>query len=132
MKEDSPQAEPLRVLIVDDDPQVVALLLEIVRAEGYRAESASGARAAIRMLGAFQPHVVVTDLVMPEGEGMELILHLARHDRGPAIVAMSGNPTGKLFLRASELLGVRATLHKPFRPQELQTVLRKLCSRADT
>ena len=82
------------------------------------------------MLDLFEPDVVLTDLVMPEGEGMELILHLNRRERRPAIVAMSGDPTGVLFLRASELLGVRATLRKPFRPDQLLETLQMLDAKA--
>ena len=114
---------PIRLLIVDDDPQVRAFLLTVVRAEGYEAESATGASSAIRMFESFMPDVVLTDLVMPEGEGMELIRYLARHANKPEIIAMSGNPTGKLFLHASQLLGARAVLQKPFHPNELQTLL---------
>jgi CheY-like chemotaxis protein len=112
-----------RVLVVDDDPGVVAVVLEMLTAIGYDASAAPGARSAIELLPQIRPDVVITDIVMPDGEGMELILYLARRERKPSVIAMSGNPTGVLFLRASELLGVRAVLRKPFGRKELDGAL---------
>ena len=114
---------PERVLVVDDDPGVVAVVLEMLAAIGYDATAVSGARSAIALLPQIRPDVVITDIVMADGEGMELILHLSRCERRPPIIAMSGNPTGVLFLRASELLGVRAVLRKPFGRKELEGAL---------
>lgn len=109
----------LRVLVVDDDPAVVAVIVEMLSALGYDATAAPGANTAIMILPHLAPDIVITDIVMPDGEGMELILHLARSETKPSIIAMSGNPTGMLFLRASELLGVNAVLRKPFSQSDL-------------
>ncbi|TVQ17135.1 MAG: response regulator [Spirochaetaceae bacterium] len=114
-----------RVLVVDDDPQVASVLVEMLRTFGYHATSVAGADQAIRELPTIDPDVVITDLVMPEGEGMELLTHLwrSRHRHRPAVIAMSGNATGVQFLRASELLGACATLRKPFGPAELRDAM---------
>ena len=111
-----------RVLVVDDDPDVASVLVAMLTALGHDASSVAGATEAIRVLPRVDPDLVITDLVMPDGEGMELLTHLWRSRRGkrPAVIAMSGNATGVRFLRASELLGACATLRKPFGPEELR------------
>lgn len=115
--------DPVKILVVEDDPQVSSVILAMLKSAGYEARSAPGAQGAIAALRSFHADIVLTDMVMPEGEGMELILHLSRSPRRPSIIAMSGNPTGMLFLRASTILGVRATLVKPFDASDLADAL---------
>lgn len=117
--ESTAAAKRKTVLVVDDDPLVSAVILEMLAAGGYDAKAVPGAHAAEKMLSHLEPDIVLTDIVMPEGEGMEFILHLWRSENRLPIVAMSGNATGVLFLRASELLGVKATLRKPFTGEQL-------------
>lgn len=118
-----PTARSRRVLVVDDDPAVAAVVVEMLSGLGHEATAVPGGRTAIALLPHLAPDTVITDIVMPDGEGMELILHLSRCERRPSIIAMSGNPTGILFLRASELLGVNAALKKPFSQSELAEAL---------
>ena len=112
-----------RVLVVDDDVAVVAVVAAMLTEMGYNAMSAEGMRAALTILPTFEPNVVITDLVMPDGDGMDLVLRLARRTPRPSLVAMSGNPTGIQFLRASKILGVKAVLRKPFSQTELEHAL---------
>ncbi|MDF1566551.1 MAG: response regulator [Spirochaetaceae bacterium] len=111
------------VLVVDDDPGVLAVVVEMLASIGYKTTAASGARSAVGLLPQIKPDIIITDIVMPDGEGMELILHLTRCKEKPSVIAMSGNPTGVLFLHATELLGVNAVLRKPFSRTELEEAL---------
>ena len=112
-----------RVLVVDDDVAVVEVVTAMLTEMGYNAMSAEGMRAALTILPNFEPNVVITDMVMPDGDGMDLVLRLARRTPRPSLVAMSGNPTGIQFLRASKILGVKAVLRKPFSQTELEHAL---------
>jgi YesN/AraC family two-component response regulator len=77
--------------------------------------------------------VVITDIVMPEMEGIETIRLLASKLGGCKIIAMSGGSTGAVdYLRYAELLGAAATLRKPFTPQELLDVLNQLFGSDET
>jgi two-component system, NtrC family, response regulator AtoC len=113
-----------RILVVDDDPAVVAVVTELLSTIGYEVTAASGVRSAIALLSRVKPDVVITDSVMEDGEGKELILYLTRYRPRPAIISMSGNPTEMLFLRASRVLGVKAVLRKPFTRSDLEEALK--------
>ncbi len=112
-----------RVLVVDDDGAVVAVVTEMLTAMGFNAMSAEGMSTALTILPNFEPNVVITDMVMPDGDGMDLVLRLSRRTPRPSLIAMSGNPTGIQFLRASKILGVKAVLRKPFSQIELEHAL---------
>lgn len=112
-------APPARILVVEDEPAVADVVVQMLTAQGHEASAAPGATLAITLLPHLKPDLVITDIVMPDGEGMELIRYLKHAQNPPAVIAMSGNPTGVLFLRASRVLGVQAALRKPFTPDEL-------------
>ncbi|MCX6953839.1 MAG: response regulator [Verrucomicrobia bacterium] len=115
--------------MVDDNPSLRALLLDFLRSHGYRAESACDGRQALRLLDRHTFRLVLTDIYMPEGDGIELITHLRKANPKPRIVAMSGDgsPDQDLALNTARLLGARHLLYKPFALSELlshvQTVL---------
>ena len=76
-----------RVLVVDDDEQELLALAETVHAIGYEAETARDGEIALQMLGSTQIDAIVTDLVMPRVDGVQLLRTLLdRGDRIPAIV----------------------------------------------
>lgn len=104
----------------------------ILERDGHEVAEAEDGLAGLRMVEAHQPQVVVTDLLMPEKEGIETIVEL--RDRFPEIgvVAISGaggvSRDGPLV--DAELFGADATLSKPFTPKEFQqTVERVLAQR---
>ncbi|MFO8065166.1 MAG: response regulator [Spirochaetota bacterium] len=103
-----------RVLVVDDEEPIRRLVEIILTRHGYAVESCAGGYEAVSMLGRFQPHVLLTDIVMPEGEGIELITEVAKSYPGTCAITMSGNRTGRQFLRVSEALGAVYSLSKPF------------------
>ena len=84
----SPEKAPVHVLIVDDEAATRSGLSRLLAAEGYSVETADGGRAALDLVSARQPDVVVTDLKMPGMDGLELLAKLHEQDRElPVIVA---------------------------------------------
>jgi DNA-binding NtrC family response regulator len=68
------------VLVVDDDADVNALIVEMLRDEGFNAHGSTHARAAMAMLeGACPPGFVIADMTMPDIGGIDLVRHAARH-----------------------------------------------------
>ena len=65
------------------------------------------------------PDLVITDIVMPDMEGMELLRTLSRQGITIPVIVMSGNSLGTKFLDAAHLFGAQASLRKPFSKQEL-------------
>jgi DNA-binding response OmpR family regulator len=103
------------VLIVDDDDAVRDLIAATLRAAGFMVHTASNGREAVTLFEQEPADLVITDLVMPEKDGIEIVLALRRaHPRVP-IIAMSGQSThSPLYLALAQRLGARRTLEKPF------------------
>lgn len=124
-------AQAISVLIVDDDEVVRYILRAVLERDGYRVSEAKDGRDGLRQVQEGCPQVVFTDIVMPEVEGMELILTLRSKHPDVAIIAMSGGNTGmgSDYLEMAEKLGADASFPKPVEPDQvlevLTTVLRK-------
>ena len=108
------------ILLVDDDEQMRNLLSEILRRAGHEVEVARDGQEATELYHQRLPDLVVTDLVMPRKEGLEMIMELCRSCPQIRIIAMSGG--GKMdptpLLRAASIFGAQRILHKPFSPEE--------------
>jgi len=121
------------VLVIDDDPTVRSLVVGLLEAHGHSVVQAVDGRVggALFAHGGFD--LVVTDIVMPEQEGIETITAIRRVNRAVPILAISGSATiGGVgdYLRAAAALGASATLKKPFEPNDFLAVVERLLSRA--
>lgn len=105
-----------RVLVVDDDPSILSSLQTALSDAGISSVRAENGRKAIELLEDCAVELVVTDIVMPEGEGLETILALKRRYPAVKVVAMSGGGSAdaELYLNLASRLGVSASLQKPF------------------
>lgn len=115
-----------RVLVVDDDDEVRGVLVQMLARRGYDVSEATNGREAMAAVAADASiAVMVTDLVMPEREGLETIR--ACRDMAPSlkIVAMSGAFGGE-FLALALRLGADVTLTKPIRPDVFINTVRQL------
>ena len=113
---DETPANPVKVLLIDDDPALLNLMQLGLAAEGYSVRTASNGSEGMKLLEQELPDIVITDLVMPEQEGLETIIHLRKHYPGLRIIAISaGINEGTIdMLPAALKLGARQTLRKPF------------------
>ena len=110
------------ILVVDDDPQILALFAEILGKGGYSVRLTSCGRDALQLLREEPVDLVVLDLSMPEPDGFELLKTLRASLPGLRIVVVSGYLQGAL-LEAARMLGATATLSKSDAPASLlQTV----------
>ena len=113
------------VLIVDDDPIIRELLHRTLEAAGYPVIEAQSGREALAQLEGRPVDLLITDLVMPDGEGLEIIQRFRRTFPALRIIAISGAFSGS-FLKPAELLGANATLQKPFKLEVLLETVRKV------
>ena len=118
------------ILIVDDEPSIRDLLRLSLEAADHEVLQAECGAAAIRILEeATEPiDLVITDILMPDGDGIELISNLRKRDDAPPVVAITG---GGLMLDYSSLstaksLGASAIMTKPFSCAELQETIQSL------
>lgn len=109
------------ILVIDDDRQVRNLLVIALNNAGHQTVSAENGAEGVRVYRAKPTDLVITDLIMPEKEGIETILELRREFPGVRIIAISGGgrQSGTDFLPMAGKLGARLTLAKPFTIQEL-------------
>jgi len=114
------------ILVVDDEAPIRQLFQQLLTPEGYRVLTAINGAEALQIIRRCQLDLVITDLVMPESEGLETIRTIRTEQPDLKIVATSGAFEGR-FLHAAMRLGACAALAKPIgRDQLLSTVRRVL------
>ncbi len=117
----------MRVLVVDDEPDVTELVSRVLGVEGFEVESETGGRAALTRILADPPDLLVLDLMMPDMDGFE-VLKLVRLDaRGRSLpVLILSARTGHQAQLETLQLGADAYICKPFSPRELVAQVRGL------
>jgi two-component system, OmpR family, KDP operon response regulator KdpE len=117
-----------RVLIVDDEPQIRRVLRLALTAQGFDVRAAADGEAALDLLHDWHPDLVVTDLAMPEMDGLEITRRIRRESRVPIIVlSVKGEePTKVAALDA----GADDYVTKPFGMNELSARIRAAFRRA--
>jgi DNA-binding NtrC family response regulator len=114
-----------RILVVDDDPGIRRTLQLLLNREGHEVTQARDGLEALRMWRDKGGDLVITDLHMPEKNGIETIVELQSYTPGIRIIAMSGGgQTKRLDLLANAaMLGAVWTIEKPFTLEEMMTVV---------
>jgi DNA-binding response OmpR family regulator len=117
-----------RILIIDDDHAIRASLQLVLEREGYEVVCAVDGGAGIRMFERASPQMVITDLIMPNKEGIETIMELRSRDATMPILAISGGARihNTDFLQIARRLGANESLAKPFTSKELVAAVRRL------
>lgn len=113
-----------KVLIIDDDPALLRLMSMAFQAAGFSTLSADNGRTGIHMASAHEPDLVVTDIVMPDIEGIGAIRAIKQTARPPKVIAISGagRSRGADYLSWARHLGADEVLAKPFRMSELMNI----------
>jgi two-component system KDP operon response regulator KdpE len=117
-----------RVLVVDDEPQIVRGLQIILRGAGYTVEAAQTKAEALAVLGSRPPDALVLDLVLPDGEGVEVCEEVRRFS-GLPILVLSAVGDEREKVRALDA-GADDYITKPFGTDELLARLRAVLRRA--
>jgi CheY-like chemotaxis protein len=114
-----------RILVADDDNLVRRLFYDVLRRAEYEVRVAENGQEAIRMMRREPCDLLITDLVMPEGEGLETIQAIRKEWPGLKVLAISAAFEGQ-FLQAAKLLGADKALMKPISPEALRDVVCEL------
>jgi len=115
------QSAARRVLVVDDDPDILDALSEILEVEGYDVQRARNGREALQRLEQGLPDLVLLDLMMPVMDGWEFARSLDPDARPPIIVLSADR---NVSVKAQEI-GALGWLAKPFELSELLAVVRR-------
>lgn len=110
-----------RILIIDDEDELRSMLRQMLEQAGHEVAEAVNGAEGIALYERDAHDLIITDIIMPEKEGVETIIALRRTAPELPIIAISGG--GRLdatdFLTMAKKLGARHTLTKPFRRDQL-------------
>jgi DNA-binding response OmpR family regulator len=108
---------PISILVIEDHEELLALLRKVLSAEGYKVVVAKNGRTADEALARGKFDLVLTDVLMPDRDGIEIVCQLSKSRPGMPVVAMSGGGqvvSAEHILNLSRSLGAKAVLEKPF------------------
>jgi DNA-binding NtrC family response regulator len=117
---------PLSILVSDDEDSIRSLLQHFLRNGGHRVVVVGNAREACEALRKDTFDLVITDVLMPEGDGLDLITELRKVQPKARILAMSGGGRyleGSDYLKLARGLGAHNALMKPFTWEQLQDAI---------
>jgi CheY-like chemotaxis protein len=117
-----------RILIIDDDDQVRAMLRRTLEADGHDVDEAANGNEGLSKYGANPYDLIITDIYMPEKEGLETIIELKRDHPDVRILAISGGSRDMDldFLPVAAKLGAEKTLNKPIDRRDLLKAVSEL------
>lgn len=124
-----PESRPRgRVVLIDDDAVLLGLMDHAFTAAGFLTRTAENGRKGLALVDSYKPDLVVTDIVMPEMEGIGAILQIKRKSQPPKIIAISGaGPGGRRdYLSWAKHLGADEVLAKPFRMSQILALASRL------
>ena len=120
-----------RVLVVDDQPDILGFMLLGLESAGFDVEVAANGRQALERQREHAADVMITDIFMPEMDGLETIDRIRAQFPHTRIIAMSsGASRMQDYLKVAGEIGADATLVKPFSTAELVRLVRRLASDA--
>lgn len=120
-----------KVLVVDDEAPIRALVTKILLKDGHEVLEAENGQIACTLFNGANIDLIITDLVMPEKNGIEMIIELKRHNARLKVIAISGGVgfSGYIdLLSVASLLGARHIIKKPFTVDEIRTAVNDMLS----
>ena len=126
-----PSSEKCRVLVVDDDQRIRELITELIENEGYEVASAADGGGALELVNSFEPDVVISDVVMPVLDGIELCRQIKKEPRtaGIPVLLISGLRNAVEDSIEGLTAGADDYLDVPFRNEELLVKVARLAER---
>ncbi|HEY9808711.1 MAG TPA: response regulator transcription factor [Halomicronema sp.] len=121
---------PLTILVVDDDPAIRVAISHYLEMSGYYVLMAENGKEAMEMVSEYQPHLIVTDIIMPLMDGYELVRQIRKKPafRLLPVVFLSARNNTEERIKGYQL-GCDLYLPKPFELEELGAVIRNLLER---
>jgi CheY-like chemotaxis protein len=116
------------VLVIDDDPVTRTVVRAILESVGHTVSEADNGHTGLVIFYAISPDLVITDIFMPQKDGIETIRELRRTNPEIKIIALSGDVRfdGPGILNAAHLLGADQVIEKPFRNDELVRIVEQV------
>ena len=110
-----------RILVIDDEPLIRSMMVTILTRAGFSLEEASDGVTGLAKFHQCHPDIVITDVFMPNRDGLEVVIELKHSYPHTKIIAMTGG--GKEIGSTAKMLGAAYVLHKPFESKALLTAV---------
>jgi DNA-binding response OmpR family regulator len=122
-----------RIVVIDDEEALRRMLRLALERAGYEVVEARDGNEGLRLCHLAPPDLLITDLLMPDKEGLETIMDLRRDFPQVKIIAVSGggHSGGLNFLAIARRLGAQRTLAKPFQLPELLATVKELLQESE-
>jgi len=119
-----------QILVVEDEPDMGATYERLLRRAGHQVVRAVSRAEGLRLLESLRPCLVISDLRLPDGDGLDIIRVTQKFDRPPAVIAITAFSSGDTRKAALDA-GASAFLAKPFTIAEFSSLVEDLISRRE-
>jgi CheY-like chemotaxis protein len=117
-----------RILVIEDDLAFREPLVKMLTNDGHFVTVAGDGVEALKLLETLRPDLIITDVLMPKMDGIEVIMELSRSGSPVPMIAMSGgrrSVTADFNLGSAEIMGARVMLAKPFSREDLRRAIQQ-------
>jgi DNA-binding response OmpR family regulator len=109
------------ILLIDDNVSLLTVMADVLIDVGHSISAAKDGQQALLLVDSTQFDLIITDIHMPNMDGIELLIELRKRVRGQKIIVMSGSGQDSIDgLRTATLLGALSVMNKPFAMRELR------------
>ena len=116
-----------RVLVVDEEESLRLTIIRSLEGDGHQVVMAQNGKEALRSLARQDFDLIITGIVMPEMDGIELLRALRRRQAKPRVIVIAGDQVGSVsYLSIARILGADATLSKPVLPSALKKEIERV------
>jgi YesN/AraC family two-component response regulator len=117
-----------KVLIIDDEPYILLMLKKMLEKAGYEVDLASNGKEGMELFEQHSADLVITDIIMPDKEGLEIILEMKKQRPDLKIIAISGGGriSPESYLECAAHFGAARVFQKPFKQKELVSAVNEL------
>ena len=117
-----------KIIVIDDEPYILLMLKKMLEKEGYQVDMATNGVEGIELYHKHGADLIITDIVMPEKEGLETIINLKAENPSLKVIAISGGGRvdSREYLHSAQLLGAEKIFQKPFKKDEIVQAVREL------
>ena len=117
-----------KILIIDDEPYILLMLKKMLEKAGYEVDLASNGQQGMQIFEKDKVDLVITDIIMPDKEGLEIILEMKKQRPDLKIIAISGGGriSPESYLECAAHFGASKVFQKPFKQKELVSAVNEL------
>ena len=117
-----------KIIVIDDEPYILLMLKKMLEKEGHLVEMATNGVEGINLYHKNGADLIITDIVMPEKEGLETIINLKTENPSLKVIAISGGGRvdSREYLHSAQLLGAEKIFQKPFKKDEIVQAVKEL------